>query len=90
MENYTDPKLLELNYLEILISYLEGKDTLPTVFKVNERIYKKSPKTLPKHLISVSIQIHELSVRIERGEKIDKETITHTICDVMLDLARPH
>ncbi len=87
-DNNIDLHLLHVNFLEFLIRYLEGRISLSEVLQVNERIYARDPKTLSPVLITATTTLHSLKERIDTGEKINKETITNIIDDVVLELTR--
>ncbi len=48
----------------------------------------KDPEILSPQLLSAATIIHNLKERIGRGEVIDKETITYTVDDILLDLIK--
>ncbi len=86
MKQNVETQILELNFLEFLTSFLEARVTLPTIFLINERIYNRDHKTLSQSLITVTSELHDLKERIDRGEKIDKETIMNIVNDSVLEL----
>ncbi len=85
-----DIHILELNYLELLVSYIEKRTTLATILEINERIYKRPIEKLSKTLIASITPVHKLKERIDRGEQVDEDEISNTITDVMLKLSSTH
>ncbi len=86
MKDDIDQHILHINFVEFLTSYLEGNTTLQMIFKMSERIRTRDQKTLSPSLITATTTLHNLKERIDRGEKIDKETITYVVDDILLDL----
>ncbi|MGH7204408.1 MAG: hypothetical protein ACREHC_08245 [Candidatus Levyibacteriota bacterium] len=90
MKNEGSIHLQEMNYLEFLLSYLEGRVTLPEVLALNEQVYKKPVETRTKSLIAATTTMHKLNERLDRGEHVDKDSITNTITGIMLKLTSSH
>ena len=88
MKDDIDQHILHINFVEFLTSYLEGNTTLSMIFTMSERIGTRDPKTLSPSLIAATTTLFKLKERIDRGEKIDKETIINTIDDILLDLTK--
>lgn len=79
-----ETRILELNFLEFLTSFLEGKVDLAQIFQLNERIYTKNHAALSQPLIKISTELHELKEKIDRGAAIENEAVMNVINDCVL------
>lgn len=86
MQDKIDVHILEMNFLEFLTSFLEGRIKLPVILQVNERIYNRGYEALSPTLFAVATRLHELKSRIDQGEQIDNESIMNEISDTILTL----
>ena len=86
MRNDIELHILQMNFVEFLTSFLEGRVSLSTILEVNERIYNRDHATLSQFLITVTEDLHEFKKRIDHGEIIDKDTINNTVSDGLLKL----
>lgn len=86
MQKNVDLQILEMNFLEFLTSFLEGRIKLPVILQVNERIYNRGYEALSPTLFAVATRLHELKSRIDLGEQIDNETIMNEINENVLAL----
>jgi hypothetical protein len=88
MRDDVDLYLLEMNYLEFLTIYLEGRLPLPLVLQMNERIYRRDHATLSPLLIKATTALYDIKERIDHGEAIEKETIDDVINDIVLEFLK--
>lgn len=84
MKYDVETRILELNFLEFLTTFLEGKVNLPMVLAVNERIYDRDPATLSESLLKVTGTLHEIKKRIDLGETIDHDSMLNIVNDCVL------
>lgn len=88
MENDVDLHLLQMNYLEFLTIYLEGRISLLLVLQMNERIYRRDHDTLSPILIKATTELFDIKKRIDHGEEIDKHKIDYSINNIVLELIK--
>ena len=81
---------LEMNYLEMLVGYIEGETTLTTILQLNERIYKRPVESLSKTLVKATTRIHKLKERLDERGQVNEEEISNAITDAMLHLTTTH
>lgn len=86
MQDKIDVHILEMNFLEFLTSFLEGRTPLTMILQINERIYTRDHATLSESLITVSTKLHELKEKVDRKEEQDEETIINIVNDCVLEL----
>ena len=86
IQNNVEVHILKMNFLEFLTSYLEGRTTLSMILKMSERIRARDTTTLSPSLISATTTLHKLKESIDRGEKMDTETVVNIVDDVVLSL----
>jgi hypothetical protein len=88
MEPDVNLHLLQMNYLEFLTMYLEGRISLPLVLQMNERIYRRDHATLSPILVKTTTALFDIKERIDHGEEIDRDTIDSLINDNVLELIK--
>lgn len=86
MRDNVELQVLEMNFLEFLTYFLEGRITLAMVFQLNEKIYSRDHTELSQHLITASTVLHNLKKRVDSGEQIGQEVIINIINDTILEL----
>ena len=90
MDEITDTHLLEMNYIETLLGYLEKKIDLLVMLEFNERVYARPKETLSKPLVSATNAIHELKERLDHGEDIKQEAINMYVDATVLKFTSTH
>lgn len=78
--------VLEINFLEFLTGFLEGRVQLTVILQTNERIYSRDHTLLSESLITVSSSLHQLKLRIDKGETLGSDSIINIVNDNMLVL----
>lgn len=73
-----EQKILQLNFVEFLTSFLDKKVNFAMVLELNERIYERDHRTLSQPLQEVTTTLHDVKKQIDRGEVIGTESI-HTL-----------
>jgi hypothetical protein len=88
MKTDADLYLLQVNYLEFLTMYLDGRVSLPLVLQMNERIYRRDHTSLSPILIKATTELFDLKERIDKGEEVTKNAIDYSINTIVLELLK--